>query len=413
MEFIRPSGFDTIINNLNILNEQYQNYEGLANQRLNFFVFPDKDLFEDIKRRAKELNEYLVSGNKSDLEIANIYLNLSDSLNYFLKQIKKSSFENNLFSTIIATVEELKNFRNKVNSIMHRVIGENESVNIIEEAIDMFQGDHNNSINFYDDSENDRNNINGLTNINSVVEDDEFIDEKCVKKDYLKIKNDFIYKSYYANILVKNENFNKESADFIKETFPECDLLFDFKKIQDELIIKQCKIEKAKLNFKYNFIIPNLNLNEKKEGEIYYPPYGWFGIGINVKNLYKINLREDIPKATAYYGFNNLKSKEIKQMLHFIMHKGFYINPDLQPKCRYFDKRKKDKYVGTGIYLTPKINIIEKNTGIVYFNEKAYKIALMVKVLADKIRQPDYDYWILRPNEIEIMRIIFKEIHFD
>ena len=69
--------------------------------------------------------------------------------------------------------------------------------------------------------------------------------------------------------------------------------------------------------------------------------------------------------------------------------------------------------VGNGIYLTPKINIIEKNTGIVYFNKKAYKIALMVKVLPDKIRQPDYDYWIMQPNEFEIMRIIFKEIHFD
>ena len=93
------------------------------------------------------------------------------------------------------------------------------------------------------------------------------------------------------------------------------------------------------------------------------------------------------------------------------MGKGFSINCDLQPKCRFLDIRKQRKFVGTGIYLTPKINIIEKNTGIVYFNGKAYKIALMAKVLTDKIRQPDDDYWILQPNEIEIIRIIFQEIH--
>jgi len=39
----------------------------------------------------------------------------------------------------------------------------------------------------------------------------------------------------------------------------------------------------------------------------------------------------------------------------------FNIDCDLQPKCRFFDKRKPKKYVGNGIYLTPKISIIEKN----------------------------------------------------
>ena len=122
---------------------------------------------------------------------------------------------------------------------------------------------------------------------------------------------------------------------------------------------------------------------------------------------------ENIPKATAYYGFKNLKSREIIMMLFIIMHEGLKTNYNIQPKCRFFDIRRPDKYVGTGIYLTPKINIIEQNTGIVYFNKKAYKVALMVRVIPGKIRQPDNDYWILQPNEIEIIRIIFKEIYFD
>ena len=430
MENLRLVTFDPIITNLNILNEQYQNYLDFRNQRFNFFVFPNENSFNDIRTRAGELNELLNRQYISDNDIKNSYITLSDLLDAFLKKIKKSSFENDIFSIIRGAVEELNNFRNRVDSIMDRINDENESINIQEEAEDMFQRENNNSMIFYGeslDNINNRNNINinGITDINSYEEDD-IMDEKFVKnieideisddpnvQKYLKIINDFTNfknKGYNDNFLVKNQIFNDVNPEFIKNNFAEYDLLLDFKTIQNEFI-KQCKIEKEKLNFEYNFIIPDLNLNEKKGGEKYYPPHGWFGIG--VKNPYKFKIKEDIPKATAYYGFDNLSFKKIKIMLYIIMHKGFYINPDLQPKCRFNDKRRPGKFVGTGIYLTPKINIIEKNTGIVHFNKKAYKIALMVNVLSHKIRQPDNNYWILQPNEIEITRIIFKEIYFD
>ena len=50
---------------------------------------------------------------------------------------------------------------------------------------------------------------------------------------------------------------------------------------------------------------------------------------------------------------------------------------------------------------------------MIYFNGKAYKIALMVSVSADKIRQPDSNYWILRKEEIVLNKIICKEIHME
>ena len=418
MEFIRIVKFDKIIRNLNILRAHYENYGNLADPRRNFFVFPNQNLFNTIIRRVEELNEFLNSQNKSDIEIKKSYIPLSDSLDNFLIEIKKSSFENEIISIIREAVYKLEDSKNKIDSIMNGINDGNESVNIIDEAAEYFQREHNNSFNFYGDFINNIN-INNLSEIKK-YEEDGFCDEKFIKNPkkiesknelkYLKIKKDFIYKSYYANNLVKDEDFNKESLEYIEKTFPE---LYNFKKIQDELIIKQCKIKPTKLNFKYNFIIPNLNLNVEKGGEIYYPPYGWFGIGINVKNPYENNMIENIPKAVAYYGFKNLKSIEIKMMLCIIMHEGLKTNYNIQPKCRFFDIRRPDKYVGTGIYLTPKINIIEQNTGIVYFNKKAYKVALMVRVIPGKIRQPDNDYWILQPNEIEIIRIIFKEIYFD
>ena len=267
---LRLIGFDAIIRNLNILNEQYQKYDYLAKPRLNFFVFPNIYSFNNIRDRATDLNN-LIKQDKGDIEIKNSYADLSDLLDAFLKEIKKSSFENDIFSKIREAVEALNNFRNRVNSIMAHIKDESEEINIIQEAEDMFQMENNNSMNFYGDSMDNINNINnmninGITDINSYEEDD-FIEEKCVKKNkddkisddpnvqkYLKIIKDFKNKDYNANILVKNQLFNDVKPEFIKNNFPEYDLLLDFKTIQNEFI-KQCKIEKEKLNFEYNFII--------------------------------------------------------------------------------------------------------------------------------------------------------------
>ena len=121
---------------------------------------------------------------------------------------------------------------------------------------------------------------------------------------------------------------------------------------------------------------------------------------------------ENVRKAMAYYSFNDMTPKKIKRELNNIIYNGFVLDNKYQPKCRCIDIRTKLK-VGTGIYLSPKIDFIESNTGMIYFNGKAYKIALMVSVLSDKIRQPDSNYWVLRDEEIEINKIIFKEIHLD
>ena len=93
------------------------------------------------------------------------------------------------------------------------------------------------------------------------------------------------------------------------------------------------------------------------------------------------------------------------------MHEGLVIDQNLQPKCGFLNKRNKNNNVGNGIYLSPNISIVEQKTGIVFLDDKAYKIALMARVLSDKIRQPDNNDWILNTKEIEFTRILFKEIH--
>ena len=425
MEFIRFTGFDIVQDNLIKLQEEYLKYNQLIKHNFGFFVFPDT-LFKDILNDVGKIKKILI--DKNDIENKNFkkdYDLLSFKIYDFCSKIMKSSFDNIIFENIKRIKNELLNYFQNIDLKTGKIKDFDDSLddnlcNIEEQNINhennnlynfsisqnQEENDINNDLSFEDKSQMDLSNIDNENEI--VQDDDQFINEKY-NNIYSEIRNKYNYKLYYVNMIIKEESFNQETPLSIKSIFPDCEILFNFKKIQDEFVIKQCKISKDKLKSKYNFIIPNLELEFIKGGEIYYPPYKWFGIGIDNKKIYK-NKNEQ--KALAYYGFKGMNPRNIKIMINnIIMGKGFNIDCDLQPKCRFFDKRKPKKYVGNGIYLTPKINIIEKNTGIVYFNKKAYKIALMAKVLTDKIRQPDNDYWILNPNEIEIIRIIFKEIY--
>ena len=425
MEIIRITGFDIVQDNLIKLQEEYLKYNQLIKHNFGFFVFPDT-LFKDILNDVGKIKKILI--DKNDIEnkyFKKDYDLLSFKIYDFCAKIMKSSFDNIIFENIKRIKNELLNYFQNIDLKTGKIKGFDDSLddnlcNIEEQNINhennnlynfsisqnQEENDINNDLSFEDKSQMD---LSKIDNENEIVQDDDqFINEKY-NNIYSEIRNKYNYKLYYVNMIIKEESFNQETPLSIKSIFPDCEILFNFKKIQDEFVIKQCKISEDKLKSKYNFIIPNLELEYIKGGEIYFPPYKWFGIGIDNKKIYK-NKNEQ--KALAYYGFKGMNPRNIKMMINnIIMGKGFNIDCDLQPKCRFFDKRKPKKYVGTGIYLTPKINIIEKNTGIVYFNKKAYKIALMAKVLTDKIRQPDNDYWILNPNEIEIIRIIFKEIY--
>ena len=238
-----------------------------------------------------------------------------------------------------------------------------------------------------------------ISELDSIEDKYDFINEKYVKDikvDYMKIKRNFKYKSYYANILIKNQYFLEEiNKDYIEKNFPECKFFLTIKSIINDLIINQCKISKNKLNYKYNFIIPNINLNLAKGGEIYYPPYGWFGIGLNIENKYQIkedkNSNSNDSKAIAYFALNGKNNDEIKLKLNnLIMGRGIKGN--------------------LTFHLYNNINIAEQKTGSIFYNNKKYKIALMARVLSNKIKQIDGDKWALRENDIEFIRIIFKEI---
>ena len=402
MEIIRFTGFSPIIENLKDLQIQYENSSKLKGiyPLKKFFEFP-LDLYNNIKEEAEKLNKNLNDINTEDKDIIKDYDSLSSKIYEFYAKIKESSYENIIFNEIKKLLKDLIDYTMGMDIKMNEIKGLDDTGILFEEELNNMNEAHINSVDIYNDDLENNSQISNTSNIinideNSFIGEAYIIDKKkeipSIKEEYLKIKEKYKYMSYIANIIVKNKSFNLEPLENIKVSIPDCEFLVDFKKIQDELIIKQYRIPKGILDFSHNFIIPNLNLKFKKGGEKYYPPYGWFGIGLNVKKIYGNNATKnegDYP--IAYYGFENKRSSEIRENIGKML------------KKRNIKK----------ILLSPQINKIEKNTGIVFCNNKAYQIALMARVLNNKseIKQSENGDWKIMFSEIEFIRIIFKEIY--
>ena len=230
------------------------------------------------------------------------------------------------------------------------------------------------------------------------------IDETLVSKNE---------KLHTINAIIKSEEILRHYNGL-----KECN---EIKKIIDGFLVETCKVDKQNIDYLGNKISFNTTLTDKRGTEKYYPPYGWFGIGLKVKGKYKGDKKDkddnwlnDISEsskwAIAYHGVGRMSTDdEIKKILLNIMEEGLKPGQS-QIKCHSMDKRHPGKKIGTGVYLTQNISIAEEYSGIIQFNNKQYKIVLMAKVLIEKIREPeDYNYWILSNNNIRVYRILLKE----
>ena len=113
---------------------------------------------------------------------------------------------------------------------------------------------------------------------------------------------------------MRNNNFLNLSLNEIKNLYPNLEELYEYKSIF-EYLINECDI-KNYIDCKGNFII---KINDKgKTNEVYYPPYGWIGIGLKIKNNDDyLNLNyNDNEWAIAYYGVGGrLSINEVKDKL--------------------------------------------------------------------------------------------------
>ena len=224
---------------------------------------------------------------------------------------------------------------------------------------------------------------------------------------------------------VKIINFSREILNFQNI------LIKIQNKFKELLSIKNYLIEHCK--FKNNFdsrgdlLIPNTSNILKRGKEDYNPPYGWIGIGLNVSGKYEENKDdedgdwlfdyEDSKWANAYLGFyqeknnNNIKiSDNIKEYLHDLVTNDEKLEI-FERKVDFDDSRQWIKRYEKGIYLSPKIENLEKEAGIISIGNKIYEVLLMAKVKIKEISQPkNKDIWVLDKKFIRIYRILLKEI---
>ena len=218
---------------------------------------------------------------------------------------------------------------------------------------------------------------------------------------------------YFIDNFVRTDNFLSLSLEKIKNLYPNLEDLYEYKSIFDYLI-KECNI-KDYIDCKGNFII-KIN-NKDKTKEKYYPPYEWIGIGLKVIRKYEddewlFDDSKDSKWAIAYHGVGGrLPEKLVKEKLQKKIKEGLKQGRS-QTKCHSEDFRHPGKRVGTGVYLTPNVNIAENYSGIISFNKERYKVALMAKVRIDKIRESkDINFWILNSKYIRVYRILLKKLN--
>lgn len=104
-------------------------------------------------------------------------------------------------------------------------------------------------------------------------------------KIFIKYNNNIIF----VNDFIKTQKFSSLKFKDLRINYPNLPKLYEFKLLIEGLILYECRIPKEKLDFNYNFISPNISLNNRRGKEIYLPPYGWYGIGLNVLNKYENN----------------------------------------------------------------------------------------------------------------------------
>ena len=249
-----------------------------------------------------------------------------------------------------------------------------------------------------------------------------------LNKEYIKNISENISKSLGINssdlFLIQNspiDNFVK-SLNFKEMTLNQNEKLQSFSKLNElksikyNFILKEFNIGENDLDNRGNFLYPNTRRSKYRGKEVYFPPYGWIGIGLKVLEKYdNDNWLEDISQdsewAVAYRSIALKNPKYMKMYLEDLIEKQSLKNANVILKKGLNDSRHW-KIIKSGIYMTPYIKIAEKYTQSISFDNKKYKVLLMAKVKISEIQQPKGSpFWLLNDEHIRIYRVLFKEFN--
>ena len=252
-----------------------------------------------------------------------------------------------------------------------------------------------------------------------------FIEEwKSKISDKLKIEKSEIF-------LVNPKDKDGLNLDLVtNEINIEYNKLKDFdeiKNIEKKSLIEGCQLSTDIFEPQQNNQDGGWGIGEKRGGEDYIPPEGWYGYGLKVfekydngNNIWLDYHGLDGEFAVAYFGLSNIYGNQ-KNLEHFLNE----INSQEVLKMGYeqtykndinIKEKSKDEYTicGSGVYLYQNPKIAENTASIIDIGGVRYKVLLMCRVNPKKIRQPQgfKDCWILNPTPAEVRpyRILIKKI---
>lgn len=192
----------------------------------------------------------------------------------------------------------------------------------------------------------------------------------------------------------------------------------ELERLAHEYFIKECGCDDKYLDPKGNIIFYYNPEENYRGGEKYNVPVGWMGFGIEVTTRYHdadwlANDGRQGEWAVAYHGFGcRMQSNQIKSIIKTIIHDN--LKPGSGQACAANDDiRHKGQKCGTGVYVTPDINIAFDYAGLITLGKKSYKLVIMVRVNPSYIRTPSTqkDYWIVdgETNQLRPYRLLIKE----
>ena len=197
----------------------------------------------------------------------------------------------------------------------------------------------------------------------------------------------------------------------------------EIKDIEEKYLIEGCQLNVDIFDPFHNNKDGGWGIGEKRGGEDYLPPKGWFGYGLKVSGKYDNGNNNWISYnnqkgefAVAYFGLSNIygNKKNLNLFLNEINSKEVLKMGFEQIYKNDKDKRNPSQKCGSGVYLFQNPNIAENTAGIIDIGGVRYKVLLMCRVNPAKIRQPEGfpDCWILNctPSEIRPYRILIKKI---
>ena len=250
--------------------------------------------------------------------------------------------------------------------------------------------------------------------------------------DLLKTNFSIKLKTNKNDILLVNPKYNNGyccvdlvSEDIsIKSTINKLKEYNYIQEIQEKPLIEGCQLNSDIFDPAWNNQDGGWGIGEKRGGEDYIPPLGWFGYGLKVNGKYDNGNNNwlgmigenDGEFAVAYFGISNIYGNKNNMKLFFkeIISQDALKMGYEQTYKNDIDLRNPSQKCGSGIYLFQNPVIAENTAGIINIAGVRYKILLMCRVNPKRIRQPVgfKDCWILNssPFEIRPYRILIKKI---